>query len=235
MTWTARTPDTRPTTFRPSPDTSPVPPATVTLRRGSAADARALVAMHARCSAETVYRRYHAPVPHLSPRLARALLEPVGGLSLVLATGGDLVAVGVVGTTGPDAEGDQVAEVGLMVEDRWQRHGHGSRLLRALALEASRAGIDTLVCAVLPDSTALLSVVQRAGLRARACYDDGVTQYRVPLGRLARTEEVRPRRGNRPAMGDVTTPLVALLHGRRELREVYPPADLGDQAVRGGA
>jgi hypothetical protein len=36
-------------------------------------------------------------------------------------------------------------------------------------------------------------------------------------------------------MGEVTTPLVALLEGRPELREVYPPAALIDQAVRGGA
>jgi hypothetical protein len=36
-------------------------------------------------------------------------------------------------------------------------------------------------------------------------------------------------------MGEVTTPLVALLRDRSELREVYPPADFIDQAVRGGA
>lgn len=209
--------------------------ATVALRRGAAADARALVAMHARSSAETVYRRYHAPVQHVSVRLARALLDPVDGFSIVLMAGDDVVALGTVGVVGPGDERERVAEVGLMVEDRWQRQGHGSRLLRALALEASRAGIDTLVCTVLPDSTALLSVIQRAGLRARVRHDDGVTQYRVPVGRLARADEARPRRGNRPAMGEVTAPLVALLHDRRELREVYPPADLIDQAVRGGA
>lgn len=221
--------------LRPAPDSAPVPPRAVTLRRGSMADAGALVAMHARSSAETVYRRYHAPVQHVTARLARALLEPVGGLSMVLATGDDVVAVGMVGSVGRDDDGDQVAEVGLMVEDRWQRQGHGSQLLRALAFEAARAGIDTLLCTVLPDSTALLSVIRRAGLRARVCYDDGLTQYRVPVARLVAPDEVRPRRGNRPAMGEVTAPLVALLHERRELREIYPPADLIDQAVRGGA
>jgi len=200
-----------PATPAPGPDSADA----VTVRQGTAEDAGALAAMHARCSAETVHRRFLAPVPRLSPRLARALLEPVGGVSLLVTVGRHVVAAGMLG---PDPETPGAAEVGVMVEDRWQRHGHGTRLLRALAVEAAHLGYDTLTCMVRPDNDAVLPSIRRAGLRARVSFADGLTEYRIPLARL-----------------QGTAPLVALLHGRRELREVYPPADLVDRAIRDGA
>jgi GNAT superfamily N-acetyltransferase len=189
-------------------------------------DARALAAMHARCSAHTVSRRYHAQIPYLSPRLARRLLEPADGLSLVLTVGDD---VGAVGMLAPDPGGFEVA---LMVEDRWQRQGYGTRLLHALAVEAANRGVHTLTCRVRPDNAAVLPTIRRAGLRALVDFDEGLTRYRIPVAEL--TDPPR-KRNNRPAMAQVTTPPVSLLHARREPREIYPPADFIDQAVRGGA
>jgi GNAT superfamily N-acetyltransferase len=183
------------------------------LRLGTVEDAPALIAMHARCSAESVYRRYHSPVARLSPRQARGQLEPDGGLSLVMAVGDEVVGIGMLAV---DATG---VELGVMVEDRWQRRGYGTKLLRALAVEAANRGVDTVTCMVQPANQAVLRTIHRARLRALVSYVDGVTEYRIPVGRLA----------------GVTAPLVALLHERRELREVYPAADLVDQAVRGGA
>lgn len=203
------------------------------LRPGSAADAREVIAMHARCSAESVYRRYHAPVPHVSSRLARAVLEPQGGTSMVVTVGSEVVALGMfapaAGTNG------RRAELGLLVEDRWHRRGLGGRLLRALALEAADRGFETLTCSVQPDNQAVLPLLRRSGLRVRAGHADGVTEYAIPVAKLSSRTPLRSRRGNRPAMGEVTAPLADLLHQRRELREVYPPADFIDQAVRGGA
>lgn len=207
----------------------------VTLRAGSVADTDALVALHARCSSETLYRRYHAPMSHVTPRMARSLLEPHGGRSLVLSIGDEVVAVGVYSVDPASTEPGSV-EVGLMVEDSWQRQGHGARLLRALAVEAADRGVETLSCLVQPENDAVLRAIQRAGLRARVSFVDGLTEYRIPVAKLAANgEATRRRRSNRPEMGEVTTPLVALLQGRPELREVYPPAALIDQAVRGGA
>jgi ribosomal protein S18 acetylase RimI-like enzyme len=198
------------------------------LRPGTGADVDAVVALHERCSAETVRRRYHAPVPSVSRRLARALLEPVEGASLVLVHGAEVVGLGVL-AGGPDGP-----ELGLMVEDRWQRQGHGSRMMRALALEAAGRGAETVTCVVEPDNDAVLHTIRRAGLRALVSYSDGRTQYKVLVARLAGKGGPR-RRPNRPAMGAVTAGLVSLLHQRSDLREVYPPAAALDQAVRGGA
>jgi GNAT superfamily N-acetyltransferase len=204
------------------------------LRPGRADDVEALLAMHQRCSAETVGRRYHAPVEHLTPRTARDLLEPPGGRSVLLVVGESVVAAG---TFVPDPTADEPGrvELGLMVEDAWQRQGYGTRLLRALADQAARRGVETLTCLVQPDDPAVLRTIRRAGLRARASHADGVTQYRIPLTAPGSEQAVGRRRSNRPVMAEVTSRLVPLLHQRCELREVYPPADLLDQAVRGGA
>jgi L-amino acid N-acyltransferase YncA len=211
------------------------------LRAGSADDVDAFTAMHLRCSAETICRRYHAPVGQLSSRTARALLEPPAGRSAVMTVGEQVVAAGMFCADPLDAEPGH-AELGLMVEDAWQRRGLAVRLLRGLATEAADLGVETLICLVQPENDAVLGVIRRAGLRVRGTYADGLAQYRIPVGNLrAGTDpDTDPdtagrRRTNRPAMADVTSGLVSLLHERRELREVYPPAYLVDQAVRGGA
>lgn len=221
---------------RPSGAAGPAPRlgAAPDLRRGALTDTDALIALHERCSAATLYRRFHAPVARVTPRMARALLEPPGGVSLLLTVDGEVVGAGVFS---PDPSGEEptTADVGLLVEDAWQRRGHGTRLLRSLAEEAAGAGFDTLSCLVLPENDAVLRTVARAGLRARTRYVDGVVQHRVPLGALTPGPGRGRRRGSRSAMGGGTSGLVSLLHERAELRQVYPPADLIDQAVRGGA
>ncbi len=151
----------------------PEPGAPVSLRRGTAADVRSLTAMHGRCSAETVYRRFHAPMPHLNPRTARALLEPVGGFSIVLTVGDAVIACGTVAPAG------DTLEIGLVVEDGWQRRGHGARLLAALVDLALKHGAETLTFYVQPDNEAALGAIRRAGLRAHASHVDGVTVRRI--------------------------------------------------------
>lgn len=199
-------------------------PAQPTIRRGVHADASRLVAMHARCSAETLFRRYHAPVTVLTSRMSRTLLEPETGLSMVLTVGDDVVGIGML------AEGSAGPELGLLVEDSWQHRGLGARLLRQLAVEAANQGATSLTCLVQPDNRAVLRTIRRAGFRAHVSEVDGLMQYTLSVARLA---SQRLNRGGRPAMGEVTAPLVELLHVRSELRVAYPPADFIDQAVRG--
>ena len=157
----------------------------VVVRPGVATDAEALVAMHHRCSAEVLLRRYRQPVGRLTPRDAVALLEPEGGRSVVVLEGDDLVAAGLVV---PD--GDQLL-LALHVEDARQRRGLGARLLRALAVEAVGLGWDEVVCLVQPGDSAVLSTVRRAGLLALVSYADGTCHHRLPLARLRSTPSVQ--------------------------------------------
>lgn len=231
----AAAPATDPVPASPEAPSHRMPPGSPILRTGSAEDTEALTAMHLRCSAQTLNRRYHAPVPHVTPRMARALLAPPAGASMLLTVGPDVIAAGMFC---PDetAEEPGQADLGLLVEDAWQRRGQGARLLRALAVEAANRGLETLVCMVQPDNEAVLRTIRRAGLRVRATYVDGLAKYRIPVSKLrASAQETGRQRSRRPPMGVVTSGLVPLLHHRPELREVCQPADLIDQAVRGGA
>ncbi|MCW2833437.1 MAG: hypothetical protein JWN68_1390 [Nocardioides sp.] len=207
----------------------PVADDPVAIRPGTAADGPALIAMHARCSAETLYRRYHAPMPQLRVPAARALLEPVNGFSMVLTAGTAVIGYGTV------ANATDPFEIGLLVEDRWQGQSHGTRLLAALAESARERGAETLTCHVQPGNQAVLATIQRAGLRAHASHADGLNTYRIVVPRSIRADTPRRRPKPRPSLANVTKPLVSLLHQRPELREVCPAADLIDQGVRGGA
>jgi RimJ/RimL family protein N-acetyltransferase len=213
-----------------APRPTPVPggsPAgsTSLLRVGSPEDAGMLVAMHARCSAETIQRRYHAPMPYLSPRLAHALLRPQHGRSVVMTCGDDLVGIA---SFARDHDGEY--ELGLLVEDRRQRQGFGSRLLHAVTRQAAHQGIATLTCYIQPDNQAILATIRRAGLTPRISRVDGLLRARVST-----TATRSGARANRLPMGEVTNGLVPLLHARDELRQIYPLASLIDHAVRGGA
>ena len=196
------------------------------LRAGTVVDTRALVEMHDRCSAETLSQRYHSPIRHLAPRTARAMLAPADGFSLVLPGPEELTMVGF----GMVVFGPDLVEAALLVEDSWQRQGLGSRLLQGLATEAARRGADELTLLARRDNTSMLPTVRRAGLRAHVSVADGLTRLRVPLRSLAGTS----RSPGRSARGRITQPLVALLHERQELREIYAPADVIDRSIRDG-
>ena len=192
-----------------------------TVRPGSVDDVELVVAMHDRCSANSLYRRYHAPSQRTTARLARRLLEPAGGWSVVAEAGGHVVGIGMVAGAH--------AEVGLLVEDGWQDRGLGSFMLDALVKEAVRRDIAELTCMALPGNGAVARTIHRAGLRARATLVDGVVAYTIPLPAKA----MRRAGGRRVSPDKVTAPLVALLQRRQELREAYPVADFIDHAVRG--
>jgi GNAT superfamily N-acetyltransferase len=168
----------------------------VVVRGGSAADAQALVAMHERCSAEVLRRRYLAPVTGLTLRRAEALLEPAEGRSVVVLEGDELVGAGLVTPLGDRRE------LALHVEDDRQRRGYGARLLRALAVEAAVLDWEEVTCVAQPGDSAVLSTVRRAGLLALVSYVDGTCHYTLPLARLrdaVRADASRAAAGGPPA------------------------------------
>ncbi|HVH95272.1 MAG TPA: hypothetical protein VM688_10170, partial [Nocardioidaceae bacterium] len=80
-------------------------------------DTGALMRMHARCSADTIYSRYATPLARVDDRFARRLLFAGGG-ALVAAADSEVVGVASVSTCE-----DGLAEVAILVEDGWQRQG----------------------------------------------------------------------------------------------------------------
>jgi len=138
------------------------------LRPATAADIEEVAAMHDRCSAGSLYRRYLAGSRGpTSAQLAR-LLEPKRGCALVAvdATGRVVALANLVG------EGE-VAEAALLVQDSWQRRGVGTALLRRLLSLARPADFAAVLLHTQAENAAMLRTIRRLSdvLAAEPTYD----------------------------------------------------------------
>jgi GNAT superfamily N-acetyltransferase len=112
------------------------------VRPSSARDLAAVAHMHARCTPRTLLDRYRAG--GRSPAVAAIDSALRERFSVVAATSeGEVVAVG---TLKRDAlHNHYCAEVGLLIEDRWQHLGIGAELTAHLAGVAQVAGFHELI------------------------------------------------------------------------------------------
>ncbi|MFD9287564.1 GNAT family N-acetyltransferase [Streptomyces sp. NPDC060030] len=124
------------------------------------------VAMHNRCSAQTLWSRYHramgAPQTYLPTLLASA-----GSVHLAARdTDGRIVAVGHLM---PDRS---AVEAALLVEDRWQGRGVGTCLLRRLGHHVLAGGWETVHGLLIPGETRMTAILRRMPVTLQ-CVDDG--------------------------------------------------------------
>lgn len=150
----------------------------VTTRYGVADDKARIADLHARCSERTLERRFHAPLPRTSDALARRLLQPENGWSVVAEVDDEVVAMACGGPLS-----NQDLEVGILVQDSWQGSGLGSQLLGEIAAEAAARGYRTLRCLTQPDNLAVLGTARKAGLATQISSHDGLMIVAMPLER----------------------------------------------------
>jgi GNAT superfamily N-acetyltransferase len=148
-----------------------VPPTSVaagmcSVRHAAAGDRPALERMLARCTGQTRYRRFHGPVKVFPERY---LTEALSGSPLHFAL------VACLDEDGADEDGavfalascravdEGVAELGILVEDEWQRRGVGSDLLREIVAYAARTGLRALQAQVLADQPWIVGLLRRHG------------------------------------------------------------------------
>ena len=160
----------------PKPDISRTD---VSTRLATWLDTERIEAMHARCSATSLCHRFHSPLPRVSARLVRQLVAPPGGWSLVAEHAGEVVGFACAG-----AVSSSEVEVGLLVEDRHQHRGIGTRLLHETAVEAARRGYQSLQMLTMPENDRLLATVQAAGLVGYASWCDGLLGVSASVRRL---------------------------------------------------
>ncbi|MCP2322754.1 GNAT superfamily N-acetyltransferase [Hamadaea flava] len=108
-----------------------IEPVVVTVREATAADLDEVLAMHRRCSRESLYRRYVSGAGTPPAALLARLLT--AGTIVAVATGGvhDGRLVAMASLAGDPAE------AAILVEDAWQRRGIGTLLAHRLAVTAS--------------------------------------------------------------------------------------------------
>ena len=150
----------------------------VSVRRAEAADREALARMFDRCTPQTRYRRFHGPVKAIPGRyLADALSGSASHYALVAClepdpasaadpapfADPDVRAGGIVALASSRMVDEGAAELGLLVEDAWQRRGLGTRLLGDLVDQASRAGLRVLQAQVLAEQAWITGLLRPYG------------------------------------------------------------------------
>jgi GNAT superfamily N-acetyltransferase len=137
----------------------------------------AAVAMHERCSPQTILNRYLQPVPRSGPYV-RKLLGARGGRSFAAVTAGAHI-IGLAHLL-PDGGGSS-CEAALLVEDAHQRRGVGRRLLGALVGAAADAGYTSMHGYVRRGNQSLSRSLQELGVPFQQTYDDGLLRVSIEV------------------------------------------------------
>jgi GNAT superfamily N-acetyltransferase len=141
-------------------------------------DAAELDALMARCSLDTRYRRFFAPVRSMPIEYRDGVLagDPCRHDALVVQQPtGEIIALASL-VAAPAG-----AELGLLVEDRWQRQGLGTTLVHELVARARERGVRQMRATVLPTSARLVLWLSRVVPMERSTLDgDGISAvYRL--------------------------------------------------------
>ncbi|CAM3500590.1 GNAT family N-acetyltransferase [Kibdelosporangium persicum] len=160
----------------------------IVLRRGDVSDLDSVSELHARCSARTLFARYHSGVRTLPRRLLYRLLTPPRGRTLLAVCGREVIGIGQLIRTARPEE----AEVSLLIEDSWQHKGVGTALLRRLAATARAEGHRELVAWCLPGESGFERAAVRAGIPLSVRQEQGMVRLGLRVGESA-SEEIRTR------------------------------------------
>jgi GNAT superfamily N-acetyltransferase len=138
-------------TFDQAPALRLLPGRNVEVRPARPGDLPRLEAFLARCSDETLYRRFHGAVGSAVDKELWRIAHPAPShRSWVVVADGDVRGTA---TLAWGRDGDP--EAAFLVEDAWFRHGLGRALFGAVAEEAGRSGADQVDAWVLADNHAV--------------------------------------------------------------------------------
>jgi GNAT superfamily N-acetyltransferase len=137
------------------------------IRPASQRDLAAVVRMHARCTPRSLLDRYRAGGrPPAIAAVDRQLRRP--GTVVAATARGEVVATASLDRD--PRHNPFCAEVGLLVEDGWQRQGIGTELLAHLAGDAAATGYRELIAYPATATAAAERLLQEVG-RTRGVRD----------------------------------------------------------------
>lgn len=158
-------------------------PTSVTVRPLQPDDASLIYAMHGRLSPESIYYRYlqHRP-PTLDAIATLYRLDPATGAGFVATVQQqDEIIVGVACYVRETYTEPPTAELGILVEDRFQGQGVGRRLWQRIQRHAQTHQIHQLRVLVHPGNQRMQRLLRGSGLSYTTSTCDGVHEYLVAL------------------------------------------------------
>ncbi|MFE0450122.1 GNAT family N-acetyltransferase [Streptomyces sp. NPDC058914] len=145
------------------------------------------VAMHRRCSPQTLWSRYHRAMGDSRTYLPTLLARP-GSVHLAAQdTTGRIVAVGHLMPDHP------AVEAALLVEDSWQGRGLGTRLLHQLGRHALTGGWATLYGLVRSGDERIDAILRHASVPVHRREEGGTVTAWVQVHDLAVALSARRR------------------------------------------
>jgi GNAT superfamily N-acetyltransferase len=134
---------------------------TVCVRALAVTDRDALLALNEHVYDRSLYRRFFIVSRHAADAYIDQLLRPssVDHQALVGLVDGDLVGVASYERVEPGS-----AEIAVLIEDRYQHMGIGTRLIGELAKVARHNGIHQLVADVLTGNSPMIAMVRQLAL-----------------------------------------------------------------------
>lgn len=162
-------------------------PEVLSLRDGDVVDIRAatpgdeelLRRMFSRLSRESIYRRFHMPYPSV-PQWAVALFMGLHGPEgeYVVAVAGNKIVGHAMYTRSEDG---RTADIGVVVEDQWQRRGIGRLLLSRLVAAAKRRRIEAFTGVVLGENRPMMRLISAVFTGVRSTVRGGQYEIYAPL------------------------------------------------------
>ena len=152
------------------------------LRASRAGDLELLRAFVARCSPETMYRRFHGTGPQAMDRELTRIASPDDThRSWVVVDGGE-----VRGTASLARSRSGATELAVLVEDRWFRRGVGRALIGALMSHAEVIGIDTITAWIQADNERAVRFIRAVAPRASIRFVGGAElEAQLPVAATA--------------------------------------------------
>lgn len=148
-------------------------------RAVSLGDGKLLRRMFSRLSRESIYRRFHMPYPSV-PEWAVALFTGVDepqGKYLVAVAGNEIVGHAMYARS----EDGRSADIGILVEDEWQRRGIGKLLLSRLTAAARRRRIESFTGVVIGENRPMMRLVTAVFTGVRSSVRGGQYEIYAPL------------------------------------------------------
>jgi L-amino acid N-acyltransferase YncA len=150
----------------------------ISVRRVTGSDAQAIASMWERCALATRMARFHAPVRNIPASYLRAVFaDPSASVVAACQHCGAVVALAsLIRNASQDS-----AELGVVVEDAWQRAGIGRRLAAHLIAIAQARGVTSLTASVQAENIKVADLLRQIPGELSLAFDGPVLHARIRL------------------------------------------------------
>ena len=173
----------------------------IEIRAASAADCEAIKSFIMGLSLRARFLRFFSPVAPPSSAVLRRMCGVGPDTDVLVATDSGAVVGHAMAVDATESDGRRVADIGLVVTDRWQNHGIGSEMFGQVIARAADRGVTGLVMEVLPENRRMLAMITSRWGDAGYEFGGGSVTIRVSLPGAPAATGGRDGRDARPAEG----------------------------------